>query len=118
MKQKYVYLFIGIVMFGMLPACQKNNKLGNMTTLITKDCLPERKDVAIIKNEAGTIVKVADLYLLISKDGNNRYIACNMPETMSIDGAKCIYSLMVKEIFPNERHIATPSYLTKLELLK
>ncbi|MBK8625790.1 MAG: hypothetical protein IPN86_09590 [Saprospiraceae bacterium] len=80
------------------------------------DCLNERKSQETLRNQQGSIMQVADQYVILSQDGNSRYLACNLPETYKKEGEKVSYTLIVKEIYPNERLIATPAYLTEIIL--
>ena len=80
----------------------------------TADCYPERKTIETLINQSGTIIKVAETYVILSQDGNSRYLACNLPATYNKEGIKVKYALNVKEIFLNERLIATPAYLTEI----
>lgn len=82
--------------------------------LSLSDCLADRKNQETLANQQGSIIKVAEQYVILSKDGVSRYLACNLPETYKKEGEKVIYTLIVKEVYPNERLIATPAYLTEL----
>jgi len=79
------------------------------------DCLPERNNQDTLSGQSGSIIKVADQFVLLSKDENSRYLACNLPETYKNEGLEVTYSLITKEIQPNERLIATPAYLTEIK---
>ena len=66
------------------------------------DCLSERKSQETLTNQQGSIIKVAEQYVILSQDGNSRYLACNLPETYKKEGLIIKYTLIEKEIFPNE----------------
>lgn len=101
--------------FGITLSCQKHKQMNATPSLQVKDCLPDRKDVSKEEDVTGAVILVADQYILLSDDGNSRYLACNMPEAFQKEGLKVKFSLVVKEIFPTERLMATPAYLTKIE---
>jgi hypothetical protein len=82
--------------------------------LSVSDCLPDRKNQETLESQKGSIIKVADQYVILSQDGNSRYLACNLPEKYKKEGEKVVYTLIVKEVYPNERLIATPAYLTEI----
>jgi hypothetical protein len=79
------------------------------------DCLPERKSIDTLSNQSGSILVVADHFIILSQSGESRFLPCNLPESYKKEGLKVKYTLVEKEIFPNERHIASPCYLTKIE---
>ena len=79
------------------------------------DCLHDRKNQDTLTNQQGSIIKVAELYIILSDDGNSRYMACNLPETYKKEGEKVTCTLIVKEVFPNERLMATPALLTEIK---
>ena len=95
--------------------CHTVTKNTGAQGLFTQDCMPERKNQETQTDETGSIIKVAEYYIILSNDGNSRYLPCNMPDTFKQEGRKVKYSLITKEIYPNERHMATPCYLTKIE---
>lgn len=78
------------------------------------DCLADRKNQETLTNQQGSIIQVADQYVILSQDGDSRFLACNLPKTYKKEGEKVTFTLIVKEIFPNERLIATPAYLTEI----
>ncbi len=78
------------------------------------DCLADRKNQETLSNKQGRIIQVADQYVILSQDGDSRFLACNLPETCKKKGEKVVFTLIVKEIYPNERLIATPAYLTEI----
>ena len=113
--------FTGLVAFNIfgvlvvsLIACKSFVGKSGHDGLSTADCYPERKTIETLINQSGTIIKVAETYVILSQDGNSRYLACNLPATYNKEGIKVKYALNVKEIFPNERLIATPAYLTEI----
>ena len=105
------------VCFCLLSAISCKSFLGKSghDGLSLTDCLNERKNQETLTNQNGSIIQVAEQYVILSEDGNSRYLACNLPETYKKEGLKVKYTLIEKEIFPNERHIATPCYLTKID---
>jgi hypothetical protein len=104
--------FFTILVLCVLSILCYSCKLGKK--LSTADCYPERKTIETLINQSGTIIKVSETYVILSQDGNSRYLACNLPKTYNKEGIKVKYALKVKEIFPNERLIATPAYLTEI----
>ena len=82
--------------------------------LSLSDCLAERKNHETLANQQGSIIKVGEQYVILSIDGVSRYLACNLPETYKKEGEKVMYTLIVKEVYPNERLMATPAYLTEI----
>ena len=104
------------VCFWILSAISCKSFLGKSghDGLSLTDCLNERKSQETLTNQKGIIIQVAEQYVILSQDGNSRYLACNLPETYKKEGEKVVYSLIVKEIYPNERLIATPAYLAKI----
>jgi len=83
--------------------------------LSLSDCLADRKNQETLANQKGSIIKVAEQYVILSKDGDSRYLACNLPETYKKEGEKVVFTLIVKEIYLNERLMATPAYLTEIK---
>ena len=78
------------------------------------DCLADRKNQETLTNQQGSIIQVANQYVILSQDGDSRYLACNLPATYKKEGEKVVFTLIVKEIYPNERLMATPAYLTEI----
>jgi len=99
----------------VISGCHTVTKNAGALGLVTQDCMPERKDQETLSDEKGSIIKVAEYYIILSNDGNSRYLPCNLPDTFKQEGQKVKYTLITKEIYPNERHMATPCYLTKIE---
>ena len=93
--------------------CHSLGKSGH-DGLNVSDCLPERKNTDTLSNQSGSILMVAEHFVILSQNGESRYLACNLPETYKKEGEKVLFSLIVKEIYPNERLIATPAYLTEI----
>lgn len=104
--------FFLLSMFGCKSFLGKSGHDG----LSVSDCLLDRNNQETLANQEGNIIKVADQYVILSQDGNSRYLACNLPETYKKEGTKISFTLIVKEIYPNERLIATPALLTEIKL--
>lgn len=105
-------ILIAFCLFTMV-GCTFVGKAGQ-DGLTDTDCLPERKSEDTLSTQIGTIIEVAEQFVILSQDGNSRFLACNLPDTYKKSGIKVTYSLIVKEIYPNERLIATPAFLTEI----
>jgi len=112
---KGVILSIKVVLsVFLLTGCISMGKSGHAGLSIS-DCLPERKSIDTLSNQTGSILEVAGHFVILSKSGESRFLACNIPESFKKAGIKVKYTLVMKEIYPNERHIATPCYLTEID---
>ena len=58
------------------------------------------------------------LYVITIPGDNQRFSACNMPESLKKDGLKIMFSGEVKEIMPEERWVATPYKLSAVKILE
>lgn len=94
--------------------CVWSGKMGH-DGIATSDCMSERKSIDTILISDGSIIKVSDQFILLSNDGNQRYLACNLPESYKKEGQKMTCLVVVKEIFPNERWMATPAYIQEIK---
>ena len=82
------------------------------------DCLPERKTMDIRSEIDGTIILVAESYLLESKPDKERFSPCNLDDKYKVNGLDIRFSLIIKEIYPNERLMGTPCVITNIEKSK
>ncbi|MBK8346775.1 MAG: hypothetical protein IPL08_03835 [Saprospiraceae bacterium] len=105
--------FFSVILVIIIMGCHTMGKSGH-DGLSLSDCMPDRKNEEVLTDKPGSIISVADQFVILSADGQSRYLACNLPESYKKEGIKVTFSLVVKEILPNERHIATPAYLTKI----
>lgn len=106
--------FILFLIFLNILGCSFKGKMGH-DGLATSDCLPERKNLETLSDQTGSIALVADQYILLAPDKNQRYLACNLPDSYKKEGLKIKFSVVIKEIYPNERHIATPAVLKEIK---
>jgi hypothetical protein len=116
-KNLGVLCIISSCFFGLI-SCSSLAGSNGHDGLATVDCMQERKSQEEIADLLGTIQLISDVFVLISNDGNSRCFTCNLPESYKKEGIRIKYSIIVKEIFPTERLIATPALLTKIETLK
>jgi len=114
MKGFWSHLVVGLCLLLMISCKSFLGRSGHDGLSLT-DCLADRKNQETLRDQKGSITKVAEQYIILSEDGNSRYLACNLPETYNNEGEKVTFTLVVKEIFPNERLIATPAYLTEIK---
>ena len=106
--------FISFLILLNVIGCSIKGEFGH-DGLATADCMPERKSQESITKQSGSIILVAEHHVLLTQDGNQRYMACNLPASYKKEGLKVSFSITSKEIFPNERHIATPGVLTEIK---
>jgi len=106
----YIVGILVIFFVFVMSGCTLLGKSGH-DGLSNGDCLPERKSLDTLSGQSGSILEVAGHFVILSQDGEDRYLACNLPETYKKEGLKVQYTLITKEIYPNERHVATPCYL-------
>ena len=109
-----LHSFLVLVILSGMAGCHTSDK-SRHEILKDTDCMPDRKSQKVKEDQTGSILLVAEQFVILSTDGNSRYLACNLPDTFKKERIKIKYSLVTKEIFPNERWIATPAYLTKIE---
>jgi len=110
---RYIVGILVIMYMVFIPGCHSLGKSGH-DGLNVSDSLPERKNIDTLSDQSGSILMVGEHFVILSQNGESRYLACNLPETYKKEGLKVKYTLIEKEIFPNERHVATPCYLTKI----
>lgn len=79
--------------------------------------MPERKNMDTLMQLKGSIIIIADSYFIEVIKGNERYSVCNLPEDFKKEGMPVMFSLIIKEIYPTERLMATPAVLIKIEKL-
>jgi hypothetical protein len=113
----YILGILVIIYVFLMSGCHSLGKSGH-DGLNVSDCLPERKNIDTLSNQSGSILMVGDRFVILSQNGESRYLACNLPETYKKGGLKVKYTLVENEIFPNERHMARPCYLTKIDSVK
>ena len=82
----------------------------------TADCFDDRKNEKELDLLKASIVNIGSEFYIDDTEGNQRYFACNLPDTCKKEGLIVTCSLIVKEIFPYERRMATPGLLTKVAL--
>lgn len=109
MNLRLIGFIVFLVILNVL-SCAYQSRSGH-DGLALSDCYKDRKNQENISDQTGSIIMVADQYILLSDDENSRYLACNLPETYKKTGLKVNYSLITKEIYPNERLMGTPAYL-------
>ena len=111
---KIIYLLLYMTLIG----CQ-NGQNGDHTDIAKLvDCMPGRKNMKTIKQIDGNIIIIADSYLIETSQGNERYAVCNLPAEFKKVGIVVRFSLIIKEIYPTEKLMATPAVLIKIEKLK
>ena len=83
----------------------------------------DRKTVSQVTNMKGIIkmlskeqTREAASFAIHIPETNQRYTACDLPDYMQREGVAVIFSGDVKEIFPNERWMATPFEIRSIEL--
>lgn len=114
MKNVNIFLlFFGLLFFG----CSKNTKPEHTVQAVLTDCMPDRKDVGILNDQEGTVTLIADKFVIVPSDPSMRFGPCNLSESFRVEKTKVRFSVVLKEIFPNERWIASPCYLTKIDKL-
>lgn len=79
-----------------------------------EDCHGKRKVSGSINDLEGFVLKLGDHFVLTSKNGNNRYNPCEVPDRFKTDGMTVQFSGNSLEIFANERLIATPFRLESI----
>jgi hypothetical protein len=110
------FKIIGFIVFLIvlnIIGCSIKGKSGH-NGLATVDCMPDRKSQESMTNQYGSIIKVAEQFVLQTDGENQRFIACNLPESYHKEGLKVNFSILIKEIFPNERWAATPVVLQEI----
>jgi hypothetical protein len=80
-----------------------------------------RKSVNTLVEQTGIVTKLQDpsrtdasLFVIQMPGEAIRYIACNMPESAKVDGMKITFDAEVKEIYPEEKWMASPLKLLKI----
>ncbi len=101
-----------------MTSCYNRNQVLQSDAPNLTDCMSERKNLETIKNIRGKIILVVESYLIETLEGKERYSACNLPEKFKNEGIDITFSLTVKEMYPNERLMATPALLIKIEKLE
>lgn len=114
MKGIFLIFGLGWCVLSMYSCKTYTGKSGH-DGLSVSDCIPDRKNQEKLANQQGSIIKVSGEYIILSQDGNSRFMPCNLPESYKRKGEKVIFTLIVKEVFPNERLIATPAFLTEIK---
>ncbi len=75
---------------------------------VEEDCHGKRKVSQTLEKVEGSILKIADKYVISTNNGNSRYNPCKLSKMHKKDGVLIHFSGDVLEIFPGERLIATP----------
>lgn len=83
-----------------------------------QDCMKSRSDIETINNLEGKIMMISETYVIVSDDGNLRFVPCNLPDNYKGTEQKIRFSIVTKEIKPNERFMGTPCYLKSIEIVK
>jgi len=84
------------------------------------DC-KERRTIRYLKNQVGRIELIMGKFYAINNEDNQTYQRVtlqNLPEELKKDGLTIIYSGEVKEIYPYERRVGHPVWLTNFEILE
>lgn len=126
-RQSMLLLSCFTVLWGIIPSGQQFNAVASESTAalqskslpISSECaFDTRKTVQTVRNQKGKIKLIGNSYVIIT-EGNNeiRLTACNLPDALKIEGKTILFSGEVKEIYPNERWIATPFKMTAVMLL-
>ncbi|KAA9325998.1 hypothetical protein [Adhaeribacter soli] len=81
----------------------------------------DRKTTGMLKERTAIVVAVRNLgdretptFILDMPDEGRRFVACNMPDEIKIDGVKVTFDGEIKEIYDYERWMAHPMKLTKI----
>ena len=78
----------------------------------TTDILKEKTAVVVaLRNQANPEMPT---YILEIPSEALRYVACNMPDEIKIEGVKVTFDAQEKEIYANERWMAHPIKLTRI----
>jgi hypothetical protein len=88
----------------------------NAVTLDTTDCFGDRKSFGEVTVLNARINVISDTYIIVDESGNSRYYACNLPVAFHEESLQVSCTLVVKEIFPNERRFATPALLKEISV--
>lgn len=75
---------------------------------LEEDCHGKRRVSQNLDAVEGSILKVADRFVISTDNGNNRYNPCELPNKLKKDGILVRFSGEVLQIMPGERLIATP----------
>ena len=111
------YRIIGFILFLIvlnIIGCSIKGDFGH-DGLSMADCMPERKSLETITKQEGRIILVADQFVILSQGGDQRYMTCNLPKSYKKEGLKVTFSILIKEISPNERLIATPGIIQEIK---
>ena len=116
---KYVVIIMSLFCLSAT-RCNKATSPGLSDTikLIQNDCYPDRKSIQNHEDLIGTIIKLSDQYIILANNGESRFTACNLPESVQTDSLGVKFSLIEKEVYPNERWMATPAVLSHIEITK
>lgn len=107
-KLNILWLLFGLIIESCAPKQNLNNS-------VFQDCMKDRKNVETISDSNGTIRKISDTYVIVTQNENMRYVPCNLPESFKKDSLDVTFTVMTKEVKPNERWVGTPCYLLNLE---
>lgn len=79
-----------------------------------EDCHGKRRVSQTLEEVEGSILKVANKYVISTDGGNSRYNPCELPKKLQKEGILVRFSGEVLEIFAGERLIATPFRLKNI----
>ena len=89
--------------------------LAQSTQLSSKCVYDTRKTVQTVKSQKGKVTLVANNYVIVTEGVNGtRFVTCNLPDAFKTEGKAIVFSGEVKEIYPNERLVATPFKITAI----
>ena len=80
-----------------------------------EDCHGKRNVVQNLEEVEGTIMNVANRFIIATNDGTSRYNPCELPGKLKKEGMPVRFSGDVLEIFPGERLAATPFRLRNIK---
>ena len=110
-KHTFFYLVISL----KFAACSLfNTDVHNDLVSDIKDCYPDRKTENVITSQSVKITKTGDQFVLVSPEGGERFVACNLPDVSGLEGKELMMDALLKQIFPEERWMGKPCVLSKL----
>ena len=79
---------------------------------VTEDALKEEPGIVTRMNNPADPENA--VFVIQHPDNSMRYIACNMPDALKVDGMKIVFDAEKKMVDANERWYAHPIKLTKI----
>ncbi|MEM9548192.1 MAG: hypothetical protein AAGA77_19580 [Bacteroidota bacterium] len=79
-----------------------------------EDCHGKRNIVQNLEEVEGSIMNVANRFVIVTNNGTSRYNPCKLPDKLKKEGMPIRFSGDVLEILPGERLAATPFRLRNI----